>query len=107
MFDGTVTFQILYTQNSNLQLALDPSLTVNNYLSTLGDTVTYGDSVYEIISGISLSTTATENDSITIGDHSVEYRNIMELLNRRVTVNTRNFNFTSSSDEYFVDDTVL
>ena len=97
----TQKFQILQTQDGNLQLALGDALAsqvVEDSLSKLTDNVTNADN-FDQLAGISLGTTTTINDSIII-QQAKDY-DTLQLINTRESTGERKFDFVNG-DTYVV-----
>ena len=93
--DKTQKYQILNTQDNNLQLAIgDKLVQVEDMLSKLTDTVSNTDN-FDQLAGISLATTNTTNDSIII-QQAVDY-DTLQLINTKTSSNERNFNFVDNT----------
>ena len=97
--DGHKTFQILHTQDSNLQLALGENIHIaENILETLTDTV-YNTDIFAQEGGINLTTTSTTNDSIIV--YKDKIYDTLNIITAKNSANPRNFIF-NSADNYIL-----
>lgn len=97
--EGHKTFQILHTQDSNLQLALGENIHIaENILETLTDTV-YNTDIFAQEGGINLTTTSTTNDSIIV--YKDKIYDTLNIITAKNSANPRNFIF-NSADNYIL-----
>ena len=106
--DEPFTFQILNTQNDNLQLAfgdnikilgdVNPNNIAESIYNKVGNTI-YNDEIYMSEDGIVLGTTNTKNDSITVQKSKIF--DTLDLIATKDTTEEKNFIFRTA-DKYIV-----